>query len=97
MPHQLLGILHLFAILGDTHMDLLRILLNQVQSFRGTAISGTQLLPSEFGHLVHQLGIEEALIFGLGLVSLGHEGSHGLWIGNSFIHGEGAGAGKVES
>jgi hypothetical protein len=54
------------------------------------------LLPGELGHLVHQLGIEKTLIFGLGLVSLGHERGHGLRIDNSFIHREGAGTGKAE-
>ena len=90
MPHQLLGILHLLAVLGDTHVDLLRILLDQAQCCRGmTVIAGAQLLPGELGHLVDQLGIKKTLIFGLGLVGLGHERGHGLRIGNSFIHREG--------
>ncbi len=54
------------------------------------------MLPGEFGHLVHQFRIEKTLIFGLGLVGLGHERGHGLRIDNSFIDGEGAGTGKVE-
>jgi hypothetical protein len=78
-------------------VDLFRILLYQVQCFRGSGITGTQLLPGEFGHLMHQLGIEETLLFGLGLVGFGHEGGQGLLISNSFIYSEGTGTGKVES
>src|ERR1700722_8834246 len=90
MPHQLLGILHLLAVLSDAHVDLFRILLDQVQCLRSSLITSTQLLPGELGHLMNQLGIEETLFFGLGLVGLGHEGGHGLRIDNSVIHGVGA-------
>jgi hypothetical protein len=54
------------------------------------------LLASKLGHLVNQLGVEEALFFGLGLVGFGHERGHSLRISNSFINGEGADAGKAE-
>ena len=70
---------------------------DQAQSGRGMiTIAGVQLLAGQLSHLVNQLGVEKTLFFGLGLVGLGHERGHSLRIGNSFIYGEGADAGKAE-
>ena len=55
---QLFGVLQLFAVIGDTHVDLFRILLHQPQRSRGMiTITGAVLLPGELGHLVYQLGV----------------------------------------
>ena len=54
VPHQLFGVLHLLAVVGDTHVDLFRILLHQPKGGRGMiAITGAVLLPGELGHLVY--------------------------------------------
>ena len=59
------------------------------------SVTGAVLLPGELGHLVHQLGIEKALFFGLRLLSFDDESRHRLRI-DSFIDGKRRGTTDAE-
>jgi hypothetical protein len=79
-----LGVLEALAVAGEIHVDQLRVVVDLLKSVTGLVNVAVQhLLSSNLGHGVDELGVEEALVAGAGL------------LGSNFELGQGLGVGKI--
>ena len=79
-----LGVLEALAVVGEVHVDELRVVVDLLQGGAGLVdVAVEHLFASELGHGVDEFGVEEALVARTGL------------LGAEFELGESFGAGKI--
>ena len=99
-----LGVLEPFAIAGEIHVDQLRVVVDFLKGVTGLVnVALKHLLAGNLGHGMDELGVEEALVAGAGLLGSNFELGQGLSVGKIVVNrgdvrrrarGEGEGQGK---
>ena len=90
MMHQQFGILEALGVLGEAEVDELRVVFDPFEGCGGCfGVAVCDLFGGHFGHGVDQLGVEEALVAGTGLLGAEFELAEGLGVGEGFVDGGG--------
>src|SRR5271154_4284676 len=98
VPHEDLGVLEPLAVVGHAYVNLGGVLLDGVDSARGLCgVACGQLPTGQLGHLVDELGVEEALLARTSLAGARLEGQQRLSIRDFLIYGAKAGGRHEES
>ncbi len=85
-----LGVLESFAVAGEIHVDQLRVVVDFLKGVTGLVDVAVEHLSSgNFGHGVDELGVEEALVAGAGLLGSEFELGQGLGVREIVVHGGG--------
>ncbi len=88
--HEHLGVLDAFAVAGEIHVDQLRVVVDFLKGVTGLVdVAVEHLAAGNFGHGVDELGVEEALVAGAGLLSFDFELGQGLGVGEIAVDGGG--------
>jgi hypothetical protein len=88
--HEELGVLQAFGVVGEAEMDELRVVLDLFEGGAGLVdVAVEQLFAGDLGHGVDELGVEEALVAGTGLLGAEFELAEGLGVGEGFVDGGG--------
>ena len=88
--HEELGVLQAFGVVGEAEMDELRVVLDLFEGGAGLVdVAVEELFAGDLGHGVDELGVEEALVAGTGLLGAEFELAEGLGVGEGFVDGGG--------
>jgi hypothetical protein len=90
LVHEHLGVLDAFAVIGEIHVDQLRVVVDFLKGVTGLVDFAVEHLSSgNLGHGVDELGVEEALVAGASLLGSEFELGEGLGVGKVVVHGGG--------
>jgi len=88
LVHEHLGVLDAFAVVGEIHVDQLRVVVDFLKGVTGLVDFAVEHLSSgNLGHGVDELGVEEALVAWAGLLGSEFELGEGLGVGKVVVHG----------